>query len=212
MLTPFEQRVYERLATPQKIQDYLDTLPINFEMQGKKSVETYMSPRRTLAKKSAHCLEGALLASAILAYHGQRPLLMDLRTIAADEDHVVALFRKGGHWGAISKTNHTMLRYRDPIYTSVRELAVSYFHEYLLWPSGKKSLVSYSGPFDMRNYAPQKWVTATEDLFWLVDALDGARHFPIVPKKNRHLLRRGAKVELRAMDIVEWKPPRGFQH
>ena len=206
ILNARELRIFQRLSTPQKIQDYLDSLPINFEVP----IETYMSPRRVLRAETAHCLEGALLAAAALAYHGQRPLLMDFRTLPDDEDHVVTLFKQNGRWGAISKTNHAILRYRDPVYRTVRELAMSYFHEYLMW-NGRKSLESYSAPFDMQKYAPEKWVTTEKDLFWVVDALDRAKHFPIVPKKNRRLLRPAAKVELRAMKIVEWKPPRGFK-
>lgn len=200
ILTPAERRLFERLSSPRKIQDYLDALPINFEASG----ETYMSPRRVLRAKTAHCFEGALLAAAMLASHGQRPLLLDFRTIPADEDHVVALFRQNGYWGAISKTNHAILRYREPVYESVRELAMSFFHEYLMW-DGRKSLRAYSAPFDLSKFAPERWVTAEKDLFSLVDALDNTRHFPTVPKKNLRLLRKAYKIELRAMKLVEWK-------
>lgn len=200
VLNPDERMLLQRLTTPQKIQDYLDTLPINFELSG----ETYMSPRRVIRAKTAHCFEGALFAAAALAYHGESPLLMDLQTIPADEDHVVTLFKQFGLWGAISKTNHTMLRYRDPVYESPRELAMSYFHEYLEWKSGKKSLQRYSKPYDLSLFPPKRWVTDEEDLVWLVDALDSSRHFPIAPKKNMKVLRRGASVELRAMNIEEW--------
>ena len=105
--------------------------------------------------------------------------------------------------GAISKTNHAILRYRDPIYESPRELAMSYFHEYLEW-NGKKSLRAYSEPYDLSRFAPEKWVTEEEELVWLVDALDSSRHFPTAPKKNLKLLRRAAPVELRAMKTTEW--------
>src|SRR3989344_4997493 len=118
LLTPHERSVFKKLASPQRIQDFLDSLPINFELHG----ETYMSPRRVLTAGEAHCFEGALLAAAALAYHGRRPLLMDIQTSRTDDDHVVALFREFGYWGAISKTNHAILRYRDPVYRSVREL------------------------------------------------------------------------------------------
>ena len=202
-LTPAERQVFERLSTPQKTQYYLDALPINFEASG----ETYMSPRRVLMTKTAHCFEGALLAATALAYHGQRPLLLDFRTIPADEDHVVALFRQNGYWGATSKTNHAILRYREPVYQSVRELAMSFFHEYLMW-DGRKSLRAYSMPFDLSKFAPERWVTADRELFWLVSALDSSRHFPTVPKKNLRLLRKAYPIELRAMKIVEWKDPR----
>ena len=203
LLTPPERRLFQKLSTPQKIQAYLDTLPVNFEASG----ETYMSPRRVIRAKTAHCFEGALLAATALAYHGKRPLLLDFRTIPADEDHVVTLFRQNGYWGAISKTNHAILRYRDPVYRTVRELAMSFFHEYLMW-DGKKSLRAFSGPFDLSKIAPERWVTADKELFWLVEALDKTRHFPTVPKKNLRLLRKAYKIELRAMKLVEWKSPK----
>src|SRR3989344_92768 len=165
ILTPPEQKLFKKLFTPQKIQDYLDKLPINFEMKG----ETCMSPQMLIGKKTAHCIEGAFFAAAALAYHGRPPLLMDFQTFPDDEDHVITLFKQNGYWGAISKTNHAILRYRDPVYLTPRELALSHFHEYLMW-NGRKSLESYSAPFDMQKYAPEKWVTTEKDLFWVVDA------------------------------------------
>jgi len=203
ILTSREAKLFKKLSTPQKIQGYLDTLPINFETKG----ETYMSPRRMMTAKTAHCFEGALFAAAVLAYHGQKPLLLDIRTIPKDEDHVVTLFKQGGRWGAISKTNHAILRYRDPVYTSPRELAMTYFHEYLM-NDGKKSMRAYSAPYDLSKFAPEKWVTEEEDLIWLVNALDDSRHFPIAPKKNIRHLRTASKVELRALQTTEWPEPR----
>src|SRR3989338_7482265 len=141
ILSPIERRIFVRLNSARKIQDYLDTLSINFEIKK----ETYMSPRRVIREKTAHCFEGALFACAALAYHGKKPLLLALVTIDRDEDHVVALFKENGLWGAISKTNHPILRYRDPVYKSIRELAMSYFHEYIM-DDGTKSLRIYSKP------------------------------------------------------------------
>lgn len=206
ILTSAENAVFKKLMTPQRIQDYLDTLPVNFEMTG----ETYQSPRRILQTKTAHCFEGAVFAAAALAYHGERPLLLDFQTLPIDDDHVVAPFKQNGYWGAISKTNHSIVRYRDPVYKTIRELAVSYFHEYLLW-NGRKSLVAYSTPFDLSKYPPEKWLTAGEDLDDIALALDKSRHFPTVPAKNKKLLRKGSRTEIAAMKIVEWKEPRGFR-
>lgn len=199
LLLASEKRIFEKLNSPQKIQDYLDALPINFEI----GAETYMSPRRVFEAEMAHCFEGALLAATVLAYHGHRPLLMDFRTGWDDEDHVVALFRQNGLWGAISKTNHTVLRYRDAVYKTPRELAMSYFHEYFMW-DGRKSLRAYSAPFDLSRYAPTRWVTAEEDLFWLAGDLDSSRHFPVVQNKNIKRLRPASKIELQNLKLVEW--------
>lgn len=200
LLSPTERKFFQKLNTPNRIQDYLDTLPINYERGG----ETYMSPRRTVKAKTAHCFEGAIFAAAVLAYHGQEPLLMDLRTSIPYEDHVIALFRANGLWGAISKTNHAVLRYRDAVYRSPRELAMSYFHEYVE-SDGRKPLREYSAPFYLARFLPERWVTAQKDLHWLVDALDKSRHFPIAPRKNMRALRTPSKFELKVMDIVEWK-------
>ena len=205
LLTPSECSVFKKLSSPQKIQDFLDSLPINFEMSG----ETYMSPRRVLAARTAHCFEGAVFAAAALAFNGQRPLLMDIQTSRTDDDHVVALFKESGYWGAISKTNHAILRYRDPIYRTVRELALSYVNEYID-DARRKSMRAYSAPFDLRRYEPEKWITAGEDLDFLAEALDSSRHFPIAPKKILSHLRPGAAIELDILDIVEWKEPRGY--
>ena len=200
LLSPAERKIFAKLTTPQKIQNYLDTLPINYERGG----ETYMSPRRMLKAKTAHCFEGALFAAAVFAYHGQKPLLMDLRAVRPYQDHVLALFRVNGLWGAISKTNHVVLRYRDAVYRSPRELALSYLHEYVE-SDGRKSLREFSNPFDLSRFAPERWVTAEKELHWLVDALDTTKHFPIAPKKNLRSLRTPSPFERKVMDIVEWK-------
>jgi hypothetical protein len=139
-----EKSLFKKLNTPTKIQDFLA-----FEIRHNPASDGVecRSPREVLKFGKAHCMEGALLGAAVLEFHGQKPLLMDLRSTVEDLDHVVALFRQGQFWGAISKTNHVGLRYREPVYKSVRELAMSYFHEYFL-DNGKKTLREYSVPFD----------------------------------------------------------------
>ena len=199
ILSAAERRTFRRLNSPQRIQDFLDSLAVNMELDAR----TYMSPRRVLATGQAHCVEGALLAAAALAFHGERPLLLDFQAAYHDEDHVVALFRANRHWGAISKTNHPGLRYRDPIHHSVRGLAASYFHEYYLW-DGRKSLRYFSRPFDLSRYAPETWVTASEDLDRLVHALDGSAHSPIIPKGNLRRLRPASAFEIHASAATEW--------
>jgi hypothetical protein len=199
LLSPAELKIFRRLSSPRRIQDFIDSLAINMELDAR----TYMSPRRVLASGQAHCVEGALLAAAALAFHGERPLLLDFQAAYHDEDHVVALFRVNRHWGAISKTNHPGLRYRDPIHHSVRGLAASYFHEYYLW-DGRKSLRHYSRPFDLSRYAPESWVTADKDLDFLVHALDASPHAPIIPKGNLRRLRPASAFEIHASSAIEW--------
>jgi hypothetical protein len=206
LLTPAETRVFARLDSPQKIQDFLDRLPVNFEPDG----DTAMSPRRVLETGAAHCAEAAVFACAALAYHGKKAWLLDLVARPSDQDHIVTLFQERGLWGAISKTNHAILRWRDPIYRSAREVAMTFAHEYAL-PSGLKSLMSYSRPFAPTRYAPERWVTSEEDLDWLLFALDLSPHMPLAPEHAMRKRRRSAPVEMRAQEVVEWAYPRGLK-
>ncbi|MEI9804703.1 MAG: hypothetical protein WDN48_09980 [Pseudolabrys sp.] len=203
LLTPAERRLMARLDTPQKLQTFIDRLPANFEPDG----DTVMSPRRTMRARVAHCAEGALLAAAVLIYHGKPVWLMDIQSLPSDHDHIVTLFKERGHWGAISKTNHAILRWRDPIYRSPRELAMSYAHEYCL-PGGKKSMLAFSRPFSLARFAPKRWVIAPEDLHWLMEALDNSPHVPVAPAHALRSRRRSSKVELLAQEVVEWRRPR----
>lgn len=203
LLTPAERRALTRLDTPQKIQTFLDRLPANFEPDG----DTVLSPRRLLQERVAHCAEGALFAAAALLFHGQRAWLMDIQSLPSDQDHVVALFKQHGLWGAISKTNHAILRWRDPIYESPRELAMSYAHEYCL-PSGKKSMLAFSRPFSLARYAPKRWVIAEENLHWLIADLDDSPHVPVAPSRVMRKRRRASKFEMQAQEPAEWTDPR----
>jgi len=204
VLTAVERRVLARLDTPGKIQDFLDRMPINFERGG----DTHMSPRRMLKARLAHCSEGALFAAACLLYHGKPAYLMDLRAVPKDQDHIVTLFRDGAYWGAISKTNHAVLRYRDAIYRSPRELAMSYAHEYFLWRDGRKSLLSFSRPFSLKRFAPALWLTATDELDWLITALDDSPHESLAPAPYLRKRRRASTLERKIMDYSEWAEPR----
>jgi hypothetical protein len=203
LLTPAERRTFSPLNSPQKIQTFLDRMPANFELGG----ETTMSPRRMLVARIAHCAEAALFAAAALIYHGQPAWLMDLQALPSDRDHIVTLFRQRGLWGAISKTNHAVLRWRDPIYRTSRELAMSYAHEYCL-DGGKKSLLAFSRPFSLLRYRPARWVIAAEELDWLMDALDTSPHVPVASPAAMKSRRRTSRVELLAQDVVEWPDPR----
>jgi len=198
-LTSREQDVLGRLDTPHKIQDFLDRLPINFEKRGC----THMSPRRVLRERRAHCIEGALVAAAALWMHDRAPLLLDLKTVESDDEHVVALFREHGYWGAISKTNHAVVRHRDPIYKTVRELALSYYHEYFRDRDGLKTLASYSRPFDLRTLG-DFWITEERDLWELDDILNAVPHDPFVPKRCKPLIRRATPFERRVLNAREW--------
>jgi len=132
---------------------------------------------------------------------------MDIQALPSDQDHVVTLFQERGLWGAISKTNHAVLRWRDPIYASVRELAMSYAHEYCL-PGGKKSMLTFSRPFSLTRYAPKRWLIASDELDWILEELDNSPHVPVAPKHALHKRRRMSRVELKSQDVTEWPVPR----
>ena len=201
-LTKAEFSILRRLETPEKIQAYLDAIPQNFEIGG----ETCLSVREALGQRRALCIEGAVIAAAALWVHGEPPLLMDLKA-QHDSDHVVALFRRKGCWGAISKTNHPILRWRDPVYRNLRELAMSYFHEYCN-KRQQKTLRSYSAAFDLRRLDPATWVTQKKSCWDLGWALDAARHFPLIERKQLPLLRLRDPLEREAQKLCLHKRPR----
>ena len=148
-----------------------------------------------------------MFAAACLLFHGRDAWLMDLRAIPADQDHVVCLFKQRGRWGALSKSNHVVLRWRDPIYATSRELAMSYAHEYFL-PGGRKSLLSFSRPFALRRFAPKRWVISKDELNWLIAALDDSRHEAIASKVALRGRRSASRFERDVVDIEEYPDPR----
>jgi len=199
--TKEEIKILKKLNSPKKIQGYLEILRVNFEMGG----ETCMSPRLVLRTKKAHCMEGAMFAAAALEFHGQKPLVMDLRSIKpGDDDHVVTVFKQFGCFGAISKTNHAVLRYREPIYKTIRELALSYFHEYFL-DSGKKTLREYSQVFDLNYFNKLSWRTSEEELFDIPHYLDTIQHYNFLSTKQIKNLRKADSIEIQAGRLTEWK-------
>lgn len=198
-LTPQEYAKLARLDTPHKIQAFLNAIPINHEVGG----ETVLSVREVLRQRRAHCIEGAMVAACALWVHGEPPLVMHLDCDLSDYPHVVALFRRAGAWGAISKTNGAPLRYRDPIYRTLRELALSYFHEYFMFGTGVKTLREYSRPVNLRRFGT-RWVTATEDVWDIAFALAEAPHLPLVPEANIRQLRNAVPFECGALDRIEW--------
>jgi len=201
-LTAAEYRTLARLDTPQAIQRFLYRLPQNFERGG----DTCLSVRGVLAERRAHCTEGAMLAACALWIHGEAPLLLDLRAVR-DFDHVVALFRRRGRWGAISKTNGVALRWRDPVYRSLRELAMSYFHEYYNGRA-ERTLREYSRPLDLRRIPPARWVTAADA--WIVpETLERIRHWRLVSPAQARMLAPRDPFERRVGRLLQYPPPGG---
>jgi len=189
------------LNTPSKIQDFLNKMPVNFEECG----ETLLSPRGVLKNNKCHCIEGAFLAAAALWFNGiGKPLVVDLRATPEEWDHVITVFKKNGKWGAISKTNHSVLRYREPLYRDIRELVMSYFHEYSdELGKGKKSLRDFSQPVDLSIFG-KDWIISPENLWYIGDYIDGVKHYKILNKKQAKELRVQDLIEIKAGNLAEW--------
>jgi len=197
-LSAEEGRMLLRLRTPQRIQEFIIGLGANFEEGG----DTLRSVRGVLAHRRAHCIEAAFTAACALWLAGDPPLLMDM-TAKGDSDHVVAIFKRGGRWGAISKSNHVWLRWRDPVYRSLRELAMSYFHEYT--NRQRKTLRTYSVPVDLRRFPTDMWVTNDDDCWEVGAALDDVRHYSLITKAQARTLMPRDATELRADDLVQYE-------
>ena len=200
-LTKAEFAVLRRLDSPKKIQAFLYGLGQNFEPDG----DTCRSVREVLRTRRAHCIEGAMLAACALWVHGERPLLLDLRA-HRDYDHVVALFRRHGRWGAISKTNGAFLRWRDPVYRTLRELAMSYFHEYCN-RGHFKTLREFSVPYDLRRVDPAVWVTNGKHAWDVAEALDALRHFKLFGKRELKEIVRRDPFERRVGGMLQYRKP-----
>jgi len=172
--TPAERAIFRRLDTPARIQRFLDDLAYNKEPGG----PTCRSPRRVLRDRTAHCMEGALFAAAALRMLGHPPLLLDLEAVR-DDDHVLAIFRHHGHWGALAKSNFSGLRYREPVYRTLRELVMSYFEHYYNLRR-EKTLRRYSRPVNLSRFDAIAWMTAEKDVWEVPEYLLTISHTPVL--------------------------------
>jgi hypothetical protein len=173
-LPPRDLRTLRALKTPSLIQKFVDALPYDY-------AHTARSPQRVLRERKGHCLEGAMLAAAALRVNGHPPLLMDLEAVQ-DDDHVIALYRDRGLWGGIAKSNFAGLRFRAPIYRTLRELALSYFEHYYNL-RGERTLRAYSCAVNLERLDGKRWMTAEEDVWCVPELLIASRHFPLLPKR-----------------------------
>ena len=169
--TTAERDLLRRLSTPAKVQDWLDSIPYTTD-------DACRSPRRVIRDRTAHCMEGALFAAAALGFHGYGRLIVDMRAVR-DDDHVIAVFQARGFWGAVAKSNFVGLRYREPIHRTVRGLVLSYFEDFFN-TAGEKTMREYSPPFDLSRFDRRGWMAAADDLYYIGDALDRARHVRVM--------------------------------
>jgi hypothetical protein len=174
-----ESALLRKLSTPARIQDWLDNLEYRSEMEAG-------CPRHVMEERRAHCYDGALLAAAALAELGHPPLLVDMWAVR-DDEHVLAVFRADGHLGAVAKSNFTGLRFREPIFRTLRELVLSYFEDYFNM-EGEKTLRAYSGLLDLRRFDRLGWRFRDEPVPFISDQLDALVHRRILtPAMERRL-------------------------
>ena len=187
--TKDETSFLKTLGDADKIQGFLDSLDYN-------PVYECRSPRWVIRKRSAHCFEGALFAAAAMQFNGYKPLIVDLKAYN-DDDHVITVFKEDGYWGAVAKSNFTSLRFREPVYRTLRELVMSYFDFYFNIV-GDKSLRSYSRPLDLTIYDARHWTTTDEDLEYIGDKLETIRHYPVIDQKMIGNLKKASDIMLQA--------------
>ena len=179
-LTPSERRFLRHLEPPWRIQKYLDG--IDYDVEGKGC----RSPRRVLEERRVQCMDGALFAAAALREQGHPPLIVDLEAVN-DADHVIAVFRVDGRWGSVARSNFSGLRYREPMFGTIRELVLSYFESYFNLRR-EKTLRRYSRPQDLSRFDGRHWMSAEEDLWYIAEHLVGVRHYPILRLRQEKTL------------------------
>ena len=196
---PRELRGLRALRTPAGIQRALDDMPYHL-------APTAWSPRRVWREGTAHCLEGAVFAAAALRVLGFPPLLLDLEAVQ-DSDHVLAVYRVRGHWGAIAKSNFSGLRFREPVYRSPRELVLSYFDDYMNL-RGERTLRAYSQPVNLARFDRTRpgWAVADGDLWWIPEHLLEIRHTRLL---SPAMIRALSRVDRRALaaGLVGYREP-----
>jgi hypothetical protein len=186
--TPRELRALRSLRTPYGVQRALDEMPYHL-------ATTAWSPRRVLRERTAHCLEAAIFAAAALRALGFPPLLLDLEA-EPDTDHVIAVFRVRGHWGAVAKSNYSALEYRDPIHRTLRELALTYFDGYFnLRP--QHTLRTFSRPVDLSRFDDRGWMTDERNVWYIPEHLLGIAHTRLL---RPWMIRQLAPVRRRTFD------------
>jgi hypothetical protein len=179
-LTREEARLVSGLKTPAKIQAFLDSIEYSEE-------ERYRCPLTVLREKKGHCFDGALFAASMLRRIGHPPLITDIIPNDNDDDHLLALYKVHGHWGAVAKSNYTGLRYREPVYRTLRELILSYFEDFFN-AIGEKTMRAYTRPLNLQAFDKFGWETKEGPLDLIGERLDEIRKIkPLTPRMIRNL-------------------------
>ena len=179
-LSKTELRIFAKLLSPFKIQEFLDSLPYSDE-------ERYRCPRSVLQDRKAHCYDGAVFAAAALSTIGYPPLLVDMLPNKRDDDHILAVFRQGRCWGAVAKSNFSGLRFREPVYHGLRELVMSYFESYYNI-AGEKTLIGYTAPLNLKQFDKQHWLVNDKAMDAIAKGMDSNRKYKVLtPAMARQL-------------------------
>jgi hypothetical protein len=186
-LTKSERRILGRLTTPGKIQTFLDELAYSTE-------QTYRCPLRVLRERVVHCYDGALFAAAMLRRLGHPPLILEMLPNHRDDDHLLALFKRDGHWGAVGKSNFVGLRFREPVYRTLRELIMSYFEQFYNIER-EKTLRGYTLPLNLKAFDRHGWMVKDEPLGWIAEKLDRIRRVRVLTPK---MVKRLSPLDTRA--------------
>jgi hypothetical protein len=190
--TPKELRKLHSLKDPHGIQKFLDDMPYHL-------ADTAWSPRRVLAENTSHCLEAAVFAAAALRANGYPPLIVDLEA-TRDTDHVIAVYRVDGHWGAVAKSNYIGLRYREPVYRTLRELALSYFNIYFNLRR-ERTLRRFSRPVNLARFDVLEWMTTEKPVWFIAYYLFDIPHYSLFSKQIAARLHRVEERIFRAESL-----------
>jgi hypothetical protein len=187
-LTLSEKTVFASLKNPERVQAFLDEIPY--------SPDTfYRSPLRVLRERKAHCFDGALFSAMTLRHMGMPALIVELIPNSRDDDHLLSVWKQDGHWGAIAKSNFSGLRFREPVYRSLRELVMSYFEDFFN-AAGEKTLTGYRGPIDLRVFDNLNWIIEDAGLESLADGIDRYKIRPVI---DSTMAARLSKVDERSL-------------
>lgn len=177
--SPEASRLFKQFKKPHDVQLFLSSIKY-------KSESGTISPGEVVRRREANCFEGALFAAAALRLLGHKPVIVDMIAVN-DDDHVIAVFKQNGLYGAVAKSNTTLLRFREPVYRTLRELVMSYFDFYIN-VLGHKTLRSYSNPVDLSRFDTRNWMTTKGDLDYIGDYLNAVKHHEVLPLRYRRVL------------------------
>lgn len=181
LLTDAERAEVAGCTTPFRVQEFLDQIAYD-------GADRNRSPLGVIRERHSHCLDGGLLGAALLRRLGYRPQVLDMwPEPGTDDDHVLAVFQVDGYWGAVAKSNFVNLRFREPVFRTLRELILSYFENFFN-VEGQKTLRSFTLPVDLRRYDAADWETNERTVDAIEERLKQMRRIAVINERQRALL------------------------